>query len=113
MVATAEMILESKLHGKCRGTSISLDPSVVNKSAESEKSVDAFVPLSLRGESNTLGGDQYIGLDRFGRVVDQNWVNSSTGVSTNNLTYTYDNNSNVAAESNVLDSAYSQTFTYL
>ena len=74
----------------------------------------SFVSLSLRGANSSIGsgGDQYVGLDRFGRVVDQNWVNSSTGVSTNNLTYTYDSNSNVTAENNLLNSAYSQTFTY-
>ena len=74
----------------------------------------AFVSLSLRGANGSIGsgGDQYIGLDQFGRVVDQNWINSSTGVSTNNLTYTYDANSNVTAENNLLNSAYSQTFTY-
>ena len=73
-----------------------------------------FVSLSLRGANGSIGsgGDQYVGLDRFGRVVDQNWVHSATGVGTNNLTYTYDNNSNVTAENNLLDSAYSQTFTY-
>jgi hypothetical protein len=26
------------------------------------------------GESNGDGGDQYTGLDRFGRVVDQRWI---------------------------------------
>ena len=29
--------------------------------------------------ANTDGGDQYTGLDRFGRVIDQNWVNTTTG----------------------------------
>ncbi len=81
MVATAEIILESKLHGKRRSTSISSAPSVVNKSAESEKSVDAFVPLSLRGESNTLGG-----------VANQSWTLDSQGnwssVTTNGTTQT-------------------------
>jgi hypothetical protein len=72
------------------------------------------INLTLAGANGTIGagGDQYVGLDRFGRVVDQNWVNSATGVSTNNLTYSYDANSNVTAENNLLDSAYSQTFTY-
>ena len=29
-----------------------------------------------RHHANTDGGDQYTGLDRFGRVIDQNWVNT-------------------------------------
>jgi hypothetical protein len=29
-------------------------------------------------DPNGDAGDQYIGLDRFGRVVDQRWKNSNT-----------------------------------
>jgi len=91
----------------------------------------AFVSLSLRGANGSIGsgGDSRragisasvlgegcrlnsVGLDQFGRVVDQNWVNTSTGLSTDNFTYAYDQNSNVTAENNLLDSAYSQAFTY-
>ena len=36
----------------------------------------------------------------------------SSGQSVDNFTYTYDNNSNVTAENNLLNTAYSQTFTY-
>ena len=35
--------------------------------------------VKLSGESNGDGGDQYTGLDRFGRVVDQRWIVTSTG----------------------------------
>ena len=114
MVATVETISEPKLHGKRCGASIPSAHSAVNKSAQSEKSVDAFVSLSPRGETGIIGsgGDQYVGLDQFGRVVDQNWVDTSTGQSVDNLTYSYDANSNVTAENNLLSTAYSQTFTY-
>ena len=112
MVAMDETILESKPCGKRCGASISSVPSVVNKSTKSEKSVDAFVSLSLRGETNSIGsgGDQYVGLDQFGRIADQNWVNTSTGMSADNFTYSYDANSNVTSENNLLNTAYSQTF---
>jgi RHS repeat-associated protein len=72
------------------------------------------INLTYVGTSGSIGsgGDQYVGLDQFGRVVDQNWVDTSTGQSTDNFTYSYDANSNVAAENNLLDTAYSQTFTY-
>jgi hypothetical protein len=33
--------------------------------------------VKLSGESNGDAGDQYTGLDRFGRVVDQRWVDGS------------------------------------
>ncbi|MGC8553648.1 MAG: hypothetical protein ACP5O7_12415 [Phycisphaerae bacterium] len=57
------------------------------------------------------GGDQYVGLDRFGRVVDQNWVNAA-GTTVDGYTYTYDGDSNVTAKNNTLNSAYSQGYTY-
>ncbi len=34
-------------------------------------------------------GDPYTGLDRFGRVVEQNWVNASTHTSTDDFQYGY------------------------
>ena len=72
------------------------------------------INLTYLGSSGNIGsgGDQYVGLDQFGRIVDQNWVNTSTGQSVNNFTYSYDSNSNVTAENNLLNTAYSQTFTY-
>ena len=72
------------------------------------------INLTLVGSAGSIGsgGDQYVGLDQFGRIADQNWVNTSSGMSADNFTYTYDNNSNVASENNLLNTAYSQTFTY-
>ena len=66
------------------------------------------------GENNSVGagGDQYVGLDQFGRVANQNWVNTATGTSVDNYIYTYDQNGNVTAKNNVLNSAYSETYTY-
>ena len=52
-----------------------------------------------------------VGLDQFGRVANQNWVNSS-GSTVDGYTYTYDSNGNVLSKNNVLDSAYSETYTY-
>jgi hypothetical protein len=40
-------------------------------------------------------GDQYVGLDRFGRVVDQNWYNTSTSSSVEDVQYGYDQAGNV------------------
>ena len=71
------------------------------------------INLTYLGPSGSIGagGDQYVGLDQFGRVVNQNWVNSS-GVTVDGYTYSYDANGNVTAKNNTLDSAYSQAFTY-
>ena len=57
------------------------------------------------------GGDQYTGLDRFGRVVNQNWVNGSAAT-IDGYTYTYDRDGNVTAKANALNSALSETYTY-
>jgi len=61
--------------------------------------------------SSSDGGDQYTGLDRFGRVIDQNWVNTSTGTSTDRIQYGYDANSNVLYEKNLVNSAMSELFS--
>jgi hypothetical protein len=37
--------------------------------------------------SNTDAGDQYIGLDRFGRVADHRWVLTSNGIAKDRTTH--------------------------
>lgn len=45
-------------------------------------------------ESNGDAGDQYTGIDRFGRVVDQRWLKSSDGSSRVRIQYGFDRNGN-------------------
>jgi hypothetical protein len=45
-------------------------------------------------ESNGTGGDQYTGLDRFGRVVDQRWRQASTSTEVDRFQYRYDLDAN-------------------
>jgi hypothetical protein len=40
------------------------------------------------------GGDEYVGLDRFGRVVDQRWIKTSTGTALERIQYAFDAASN-------------------
>ena len=40
----------------------------------------ALAYIKQSGESNGDAGDQYTGLDRFGRVVDQRWLKTSSGI---------------------------------
>ena len=40
------------------------------------------------------GGDQYTGLDRFGRVVDQRWIKASSGADLERVEYGFDRASN-------------------
>jgi RHS repeat-associated protein len=57
-------------------------------------------------------GDKYVGLDRFGRVVDQNWFNTGTSSSTDDFQYGYDRDSNVLWMNNALSSANSELYGY-
>jgi YD repeat-containing protein len=61
---------------------------------------------------NTDGGDQYTGLDRFGRVEEDRWVNPNTNTVTDDFLYTYDRDGNRLTASNALASSLSQQFTY-
>jgi YD repeat-containing protein len=57
-------------------------------------------------------GDQYTGLDQFGRVIEQNWYDTETSSSVFDVQYGYDNDGNVLYEKNVLESSQSELFTY-
>ena len=72
------------------------------------------INLTYLGSSGSVGsgGDQYPGLDQFGRIVNQNWINSNTGAFIQDIFYSYDANSNSTGAYNRMDNAYSQYFTY-
>jgi RHS repeat-associated protein len=65
--------------------------------------------IKQAGESNADAGDQYIGLDRFGRVVDQRWRKTTDLERTQ---YSYDRDSNRTARTNTVNAAFSETYTY-
>ena len=58
------------------------------------------------------GGDQYAGLDRFGRVVDQRWVNTATSAVLDRFTYTYDVSGNRLTRGNGVNGAFDEAYTY-
>jgi RHS repeat-associated protein len=62
--------------------------------------------------SSGPGGPEYPGLDQFGRVVNQNWINSSTGAFIQDIFYSYDANSNSTGAYNRMNNSYSQYYTY-
>jgi len=57
-------------------------------------------------------GDQYTGLDRFGRVVEQLWLNTNTGTATDDFQYTYDPDGNVVTKKNLVNAAFSEQYGY-
>ncbi len=65
-------------------------------------------------ESMGDAGDNYTGLDRFGRVVDQRWVKNVGGTVTDieRFQYTYDRASNVLSKVNAIDSTKTETYAY-
>jgi RHS repeat-associated protein len=70
--------------------------------------------LQQAGDTSAItdGGDQYTGLDRFGRVIDQNWLNASTGTSTDRFQMGYDQNSDVLYRQNLVNAAFSELYGY-
>ena len=64
------------------------------------------------GESNSDAGDQYTGLDRFGRVVDQRWIKTSSGTATDRFQYGYDRDGNRLWRDNLVNSAFGELYSY-
>ena len=53
------------------------------------------------------GGDQYTGLDRFGRVIDQRWMKDSSGADLERVEYEFDRASNRVWRNNTVADALS------
>jgi RHS repeat-associated protein len=68
------------------------------------------VDLTYISQSGGSGdaGDKYTGLDRFGRVVDQLWIHSSTA--TDDFQYGYDRDSNRLYRNNVVNPAFGELY---
>ncbi len=64
------------------------------------------------GEGVGDAGDQYTGLDRFGRVVDQRWLNPTTGTATDRFQYGYDAAGNRTFRDNLVSAAFGEVYTY-
>jgi RHS repeat-associated protein len=79
------------------------------KRAHPQPGVD-LTYIAQTGEPTGDAGDQYIGLDRFGRVVDLRWLNSSTGVATDRFAYGYDRDSNRLYRDNNVNSAFGELY---
>jgi len=77
-----------------------------------EPDVDlSYVQVSGDTSYSSDGGDQYRGFDRFGRVIDQFWVDTNDDA-VDRYQYTYDRDSNRTAKDNLLESDFDETYTY-
>jgi RHS repeat-associated protein len=68
--------------------------------------------IQQAGDTKSINnaGDPYVGLDRFGRVIDQNWVNTGTGASTDRSQYAYDRSGDVLSSNNLVNPAESTLY---
>ncbi|MFO0799414.1 MAG: RHS repeat-associated core domain-containing protein [Gemmataceae bacterium] len=62
-------------------------------------------------EPDGEGGDQYAGLDRFGRVVDQRWIDS-TRTDLDRLQYGYDRAGNRVFRDSLTDATFGEVYAY-
>ena len=70
----------------------------------------SYIQATGDTSANTDAGDQYTGLDRFGRVIDQVWRNSSGSV-IDRYQYGYDRSGNRVSKNNLVDSALSEVWS--
>ncbi|MFO0848769.1 MAG: RHS repeat-associated core domain-containing protein [Gemmataceae bacterium] len=68
--------------------------------------------IKQTGESNGDAGDQYTGLDRFGRVADQRWLTASSGTAVDRHQYGYDRDSNRTYRDDLVNAAFGELYTY-
>jgi RHS repeat-associated protein len=85
--------------------------ATIVRRAHSQPGVD-LTYIKQSGESDGDAGDQYTGLDRFGRVVDQRWIKTSTGTATDRFKYGYDRDGNVLWRDNLVNSAFGEVYQY-
>src|SRR5579859_1209142 len=88
-------------------TYLGLDTVV--KRAHPQPGVD-LTYIKQTGESNGDAGDQYTGLDRFDRVVDQRWIVKANGTHTDRFQYGYDRNSNALYRNNLVNTVFGELY---
>jgi YD repeat-containing protein len=69
-----------------------------------------YIQQSGQGNTNSDGGDQYTGLDRFGRVIDQNWLKDGTLTNTDRFQYAYDRSGDVLYQNNLMSPTQSELY---
>jgi RHS repeat-associated protein len=88
-----------------------LGVDTVVRRAHSQPGVD-LTYIKQSGESTGDAGDQYTGLDRFGRVVDQRWRKTSDGSHKDRFQYGYDRDDNRLWRDNLVNTAFGELYAY-
>ncbi|HEX4612570.1 MAG TPA: RHS repeat-associated core domain-containing protein, partial [Urbifossiella sp.] len=80
---------------------------------------ESTLTLTYISQTGSTGdaGDEYTGLDRFGRVVDQYWFTLTTGIPSTAVTtgeemYGYDADGNVLWRNEAVDTAFGELYSY-
>src|SRR5438067_11705807 len=81
----------------------------VVKRAHPQPGVD-LTYIKQTGEANSDAGDQYTGLDRFGRVVDQRWIVTANGTHTDRFKYGYDRDGNPLYRTNEVSHSFDELY---
>ncbi len=75
------------------------------------KQVDGPIQLTYIGTGTGDAGDQYTGLDRFGRIAEQLWQTSGgTPTTTDDFLYGYDRDSNALYKLNNVNTSFSELY---
>jgi RHS repeat-associated protein len=82
--------------------------SILGLGTIAQKSRATGINLTYIGAGQGDGGDKYVGLDRFGRAVDQNWTNGT--VTTDRFQYGYDRNSNALYRNNIVNTNFGELY---
>src|SRR5207247_2635014 len=69
---------------------------------------ESDVDLTYIGTGTGDAGDKYLGLDRFGRVIDQKWTDGSSDL--DRFKYGYDRDSNRLYRTNELDHTFDELY---
>jgi len=72
-----------------------------------------YVQQSSDSRANADGGDRYTGLDRFGRVIDQNWVTgdgTTSWAAVDRFQYGYDRGGDRLYQANLINAALSELY---
>src|SRR5439155_1227458 len=85
-----------------------LGADIVIKRAHPQPGVD-LTYISPSGGTGDAG-DKYIGLDRFGRVVEQAWYSAATTTYTDRFQYGYDRDSNRLYRDNLLSNSFDELY---
>ncbi len=89
-------------------TYLGLDTVVERAHPQTNVNLTYISPTGATGDA----GDQYTGLDRFGRVVEALWYDTSTSSATDDFLYVEDQDGNILSKNNVLNSALNEQYTY-